>query len=113
MHACMHACLYQVICSTRYYSVRWQTWAASFIQAAWRRHCRRKQLKSLRDAEEEALSKESEASASLGATLYASRFAVNALRTLRSNGTQSARLAQRLSPLLPQKPAEPDFSAEE
>ncbi|KAK8509674.1 hypothetical protein V6N13_093529 [Hibiscus sabdariffa] len=97
----------------KYYSVRWQTWAASFIQAAWRRHCRRKQLKSLRDAEEEALSKESEASASLGATLYASRFAVNALRTLRSNGTQSARLAQRLSPLLPQKPAEPDFSAEE
>ncbi|KAE8703651.1 Cyclic nucleotide-gated ion channel 1 [Hibiscus syriacus] len=97
----------------KYYSVRWQTWAAAFIQAAWRRHCKRKLVKSLREAEEEALSKESEASASLGATLYASKFAVNALRMLRSNGSQSARLAQRLSPLLPQKPAEPDFSVEE
>ncbi|KAE8722117.1 putative cyclic nucleotide-gated ion channel 10 [Hibiscus syriacus] len=93
----------------KYYSVRWQTWAAAFIQAAWRRHCKRKLVKSLRDAED----KESEASVSLGATLYASKFAVNALRMLRSNGSQSARLAQRLSPLLPQKPAEPDLSAEE
>ncbi|GMI98987.1 cyclic nucleotide gated channel 1, CYCLIC NUCLEOTIDE-GATED CHANNEL 1 [Hibiscus trionum] len=100
----------------KYYSVQWQTWAAAFIQAAWRRHSKRKAAKSQREAEEElqaALSKESDASASLGATLYASKFAVNALRTLRSNGSQSTRLAQRLSPLLPQKPAEPDFSAEE
>ncbi|KAK8654482.1 hypothetical protein V6N13_128450 [Hibiscus sabdariffa] len=100
----------------KYYSVQWQTWAAAFIQAAWRRHSKRKVVKSLRVAEEElqeALRKESEASASLGATLYASKFAVNALRTLRSNGSQSARLAQRLPPLLPPKPAEPDFSAEE
>ncbi|KAH1073743.1 hypothetical protein J1N35_026071 [Gossypium stocksii] len=100
----------------KFYSVRWQTWAASFIQAAWRRHCRRKQVKSLREAEGEplaALAYGNETSPSLGATLYASKFAVNALRTLRSHGSQSSpRLPQRLSPLLPQKPAEPDFTAE-
>ncbi|XWS76884.1 hypothetical protein CRYUN_Cryun01aG0216300 [Craigia yunnanensis] len=100
----------------KFYSVQWQTWAASFIQAAWRRHCKRKLVKSLREAEDklqDALSKESGTSPSLGATLYASKFAANALRTLRNNGSQSARLSQRLPPLLPQKPAEPDFTAEE
>ncbi|KAA3462279.1 cyclic nucleotide-gated ion channel 1-like isoform X2 [Gossypium australe] len=100
----------------KFYSVRWQTWAASFIQAAWRRHCRRKLVKSLREAEGEplaALANGNETSPSLGATLYASKFAVNALRTLRSHGSQSSpRLPQRLSPLLPQKPAEPDFTAD-
>ncbi|XVF80224.1 hypothetical protein PTKIN_Ptkin15bG0054000 [Pterospermum kingtungense] len=102
----------------KFYSVQWQTWAASFIQAAWRRHCKRKLAKSLREAEDklqDALAKEygSGTTPSLGATLYASKFAANALRTLRNNiGSQSARLSQRLPPLLPQKPAEPDFTAE-
>ncbi|KDP32620.1 hypothetical protein JCGZ_13170 [Jatropha curcas] len=31
----------------RYFSVQWRTWAAGCIQAAWRRHCRRKQAKPL------------------------------------------------------------------
>ncbi|XP_022757541.1 putative cyclic nucleotide-gated ion channel 13 [Durio zibethinus] len=99
----------------KYYSVQWQTWAASFIQAAWRRHCKRKLVKSLREAEDklqEALAKESGISPSLGATLYASKFAANALRTLRNSNSQSSILPQRLPPLLPQKPAEPDFTAE-
>ncbi|XVF33181.1 hypothetical protein REPUB_Repub17cG0146500 [Reevesia pubescens] len=98
------------------YSVQWQTWAASFIQAAWHRHCKRKLVKSLREAEDklqDALLKESGTSPSLGATLYASKFAANALRTLRNNGSQSPRLPQRLPPLLPQKPAEPHFTAED
>ncbi|XP_022733945.1 cyclic nucleotide-gated ion channel 1-like [Durio zibethinus] len=85
----------------KFYSVQWQTWAAFFIQAAWRRCCRRKLVKSLREAEDklqDALAKES------GATLYASKFA--------ANGSQSARLTRRLPSLLPQKPAEPDFTAE-
>ncbi|OMP08620.1 Cyclic nucleotide-binding-like protein [Corchorus olitorius] len=57
------------------------------------------------------LLKRSSSSPSLGATLYASKFAANALRTLRHS--QSTRLPQRLPPLLPQKPAEPDFTAED
>ncbi|KAK8570550.1 hypothetical protein V6N13_032167 [Hibiscus sabdariffa] len=100
----------------KFYSVQWQTWAASFIQAAWRRYCKRKLIKSLRDAEDklqDALAKESGTSTSLGATLYASKFAANALRTLPKNGSRSTKLPQRLAPLLPQKPAEPDLTAEE
>ncbi|XWS35892.1 hypothetical protein CRYUN_Cryun20dG0035800 [Craigia yunnanensis] len=99
----------------KFYSVQWQTWAASFIQAAWRRHCKRKLVKSLREAEDklqDALSEESGNSPSLS-SFYASKFATNALRTLQNNGSQSARLSQRLPPLLPQKPTEPDFTAED
>nr|AAD23057.1 putative cyclic nucleotide-regulated ion channel protein [Arabidopsis thaliana] len=35
----------------RFYSLQWQTWAACFIQAAWKRHCRRKLSKALREEE--------------------------------------------------------------
>ncbi|KAI9073226.1 hypothetical protein K1719_044835 [Acacia pycnantha] len=36
----------------RFYSSQWRTWAACFIQAAWRRHCKRTIEKSLREAED-------------------------------------------------------------
>ncbi|KAG5251703.1 cyclic nucleotide-gated ion channel [Salix suchowensis] len=94
-------------------SVQWRTWAACFIQAAWHRHCRRKQAKSSRQAEEklqDALANEASTSPSLGIAIYASQFAANALRNLRQNRAHTARLPQRLS-FLPQKPTEPDFSA--
>nr|POF07409.1 cyclic nucleotide-gated ion channel 1 [Quercus suber] len=71
--------------------------------------------KSLREAEDrlqDALANEVGTSPSLGATIYASRFAANALRTLRQNGAHITRVPQRLLPLLPQKPAEPNFDAE-
>ena len=99
----------------RLHSLQWRTWGACFIQAAWRRHCRRKLDKSLREAEDrlqDALANEAGSTPSLGATIYASRFASNALRALRNNGARSSRLPQRLLPLLPQKPAEPDFTSE-
>ena len=69
----------------------------------------------MREAEDrlqDALANEAGTSPSLGATIYASRFAANALRTLRQNGAHNTRLPQRLLPLLPQKPAEPNFDAE-
>ncbi|XVF73037.1 hypothetical protein PTKIN_Ptkin12aG0169300 [Pterospermum kingtungense] len=97
----------------KFHSVRWRTWAAGYIQVAWRRHCQRKLYKALREVEDklqQALAEESEISPSLGATLYASKFAAKALKTLRANGSQSARLPQRVLPLLPQKPAEPNFN---
>ncbi|KAL2345899.1 hypothetical protein Fmac_007184 [Flemingia macrophylla] len=98
----------------RFYSSQWKTWAATFIQAAWRRYWKKKTERSLREAEDklqDALSNEEGSTLSLGATMYASRFAANALRTLRETSRHS-RMQQRLLPLLPPKPAEPDFTAQ-
>ncbi|KAG4914108.1 hypothetical protein GLYMA_19G255300v4 [Glycine max] len=98
----------------RFYSSQWKTWAATFIQAAWRRYWKKKIERSLREAEDElqdALANEEESSLSLGATIYASRFAANALRNLRENSRHN-RMQQRLLPLLPPKPAEPDFTSQ-
>ncbi|KAJ6795203.1 cyclic nucleotide-gated ion channel 1 [Iris pallida] len=100
----------------RFYSQQWRTWAACFVQAAWRRYSRKKLEDSLHEEEnrlQEALVKGNGSSPSLGAAIYASRFAVNALRALRRNGTRKARLQERLPVILLQKPPEPDFTAEE
>lgn len=98
--------------------MQWKTWAACFIQAAWRRHWKRKLALSLQEAEDrlqDALATEAGTSTSLGATIYASKFAANLLRPLRQNGAGSIRLPQRLllPPLIPQKPAEPDFTSDD
>ncbi|CAN1267686.1 Cyclic nucleotide-gated ion channel 1 [Linum perenne] len=112
----------------RFYSQQWRTWAACFIQAAWRRYSKKKLEESLKQEEDrlqdalakeedrlqDALAKASANSApSIGATIYASRFAANALRLLRRNSTRKARVSERLPPLLLQKPTEPDFTADE
>lgn len=102
----------------RLYSQQWRTWAACFIQAAWRRHCRKKLEDSLREEEDRlqnALTGGSGggSSPSLGATIYASRFAANALRALRRNGARKTRISEKLPPLMLQKPAEPDFTSED
>ncbi|KAK7332752.1 hypothetical protein VNO80_29507 [Phaseolus coccineus] len=97
----------------RFYSLQWQTWGACFIQAAWRRYWKRKIERSLHvkeDKLQDALTKDDGSTLSLGATIYASRFAANALRNLRENNRQN-RMQQRLLPLLPPKPAEPDFTS--
>ncbi|KAK9672389.1 hypothetical protein RND81_12G097600 [Saponaria officinalis] len=96
-------------------SHQWKLWAAGFIQAAWRRYVRRKLEKSLEEAEEDALSREGGSSPpSLGATIFASRFAANALRNLRCKSPQIARIPPQRSPLLNlPKPAEPDFTSED
>ncbi|KAF5816816.1 putative potassium channel, voltage-dependent, EAG/ELK/ERG, rmlC-like jelly roll [Helianthus annuus] len=92
----------------RYYSQHWRTWGACFIQAAWRRHCRRKQEKALWEAEvQDALANTAAGtSPSLGAAIYASRFAANILHNLRRTNHS---LTPKLSPL-PLKPVDPDFS---
>ncbi|XP_010925731.1 cyclic nucleotide-gated ion channel 1 isoform X1 [Elaeis guineensis] len=100
----------------RFYSPQWRTWASCFIQAAWRRYSRKKLEDSLHEEEQRlqaAMASSGANSPSLGATLYASRFAAIVLRTLRRSGTRKARLQERLPVMLLQKPAEPDFSAEE
>lgn len=98
----------------RFYSQQWRTWAACFIQAAWRRYGRKKLEESLREEEDrlqDALAKGGGSSPSLGATIYASRFAANALRALRRNVARKGRMPERIQPMLLQKPAEPDFTA--
>ncbi|EFH56499.1 ATCNGC3 [Arabidopsis lyrata subsp. lyrata] len=99
----------------RFYSVQWQTWAACFIQAAWKRHCRRKLSKALREEESKlhnTLQNDDSGGnkLNLGAAIYASRFASHALRNLRANAAaRNSRFPHMLS-LLPQKPADPEFS---
>ncbi|GKV03054.1 hypothetical protein SLEP1_g15421 [Rubroshorea leprosula] len=104
----------------RYYSYHWRTWAACFIQAAWRRHKKRLMARNLsmmesfsypseEQAAEESDEKEGSSNSSnvkqnLGVTILASRFAANTRRG-----------AQKLKDVeMPkfQKPEEPDFSAE-
>ncbi|XP_012090094.1 cyclic nucleotide-gated ion channel 1 isoform X2 [Jatropha curcas] len=100
----------------RFYSQQWRTWAACFIQAAWRRYNKKKLEESLQQEEDrlqDALAKTTGNSPSLGATIYASRFAANALRALRRTGTRKTRLLERVPPILLQKPAEPDFTTGE
>lgn len=78
----------------RFYSQQWRTWAACFVQAAWRRHRRMKLRESIQEEEsrvKDTLAKLEGRSPSLDATIYASRFAAN---------------------MLLQKPAEPDFTLE-
>ncbi|KAH0896897.1 hypothetical protein HID58_046465 [Brassica napus] len=99
----------------RFYSQQWRTWAACFIQAAWRRHVKKKLEESLKEEEnrlQDALAKEAcGSSPSLGATMYASRFAANILRTIRRSGSvRKPRMPERM---LLQKPAEPDFNSDD
>ncbi|KAG6745616.1 hypothetical protein POTOM_050114 [Populus tomentosa] len=73
-------------------------------------------MQSLRQEEnrlQDALAKASASSPSLGATIYASRFAANALRALRRGGNRKSRVPDRVPPMLLAKPAEPDFTAED
>lgn len=100
----------------RFYSQQWRTWAACFLQAAWHRYYRKKVEESLWEEEnrlQDALAKGGGSSPSLGATIYASRFATNILRALQRNSTRKPRMPERISSMLLQKPAEPDFTDED
>lgn len=102
----------------RFHSHHWRTWAACFIQAAWRRHKRRSMENSLSMKEYEDVVKgsgpetedsfvsrnPSQTKLNLGVTILASRFAANTRR-----GAQKIKDVEM--PKL-QKPEEPDFSSE-
>ncbi|TVU33299.1 hypothetical protein EJB05_25109, partial [Eragrostis curvula] len=100
----------------RFYSQQWRTWAACFIQAAWRRYSRKKLEDTLYEKEKRlqaAIVSDASSSLSLGAALYASRFAGNMMRILRRNATRKARFQERMPARLLQKPSEPNFFAED
>ncbi|KAL2479041.1 putative cyclic nucleotide-gated ion channel 9 [Forsythia ovata] len=97
----------QVQHTFRFYSQQWRTWAASFIQATWRRYSRRKTAELRRnELEDEGTDTESVTgtSSSFGATMLASRFAANALR-----GVQRLRKSSSTRLMNLPKPPEPDF----
>ncbi|KAL5730901.1 putative cyclic nucleotide-gated ion channel 5 [Ranunculus cassubicifolius] len=97
----------QVQHTFRFYSQHWRTWAACFIQAAWRRYLKKKVLE-VRRRDEEVLPRASggSISSSLATTLLVSRFARNALKGVhRLRDGVSARELVKL-----QKPPEPDFT---
>ena len=120
----------QVQHTFRFYSQQWRTWAAVFIQAAWRRHKRRKiaalhmkgETEELYESDYEGDSDvtralvsrtDSDTSSSrpglrFDTTIYASRFAANALRGHRLRASSSRAMGLGLEKL--QKPQEPDFS---
>lgn len=101
----------------RFYSPHWRTWAACFIQAAWRRFKRRKEAAELK-AREHPVAAEPQPSfdrfdvvmpaAGSGLAVYAARLAASARRgPLKHSGSDSSVVSSL------QKPAEPDFSVDE
>ncbi|KAK4857661.1 hypothetical protein QYF36_004220 [Acer negundo] len=110
----------QVQHTFRFYSQQWRTWAACFIQATWRRYSRRKAAElrskeeeeelggySEEDDDEKALVEETDAPSRLRATMFASRFAANALRGHKHRNSTSTSTGL----LKIQKPPEPDFKS--
>ncbi|GMI81983.1 cyclic nucleotide gated channel 8 [Hibiscus trionum] len=107
----------QVQHTFRFYSQQWRTWAACFIQTAWRKHVKRKEAELRRKEEEDldyiyddqqALIDQTDTAAeshSLRATVFASRFAAN-LRSQKSKGLTSSKSLLKVS-----KPKDPDFTA--
>ncbi|KAL6493909.1 putative cyclic nucleotide-gated ion channel 8 [Orobanche gracilis] len=116
----------QVQQTFRFYSQQWRTWAATFIQAAWRRYSRRKitELHQNEFEDEESTEGEEEeeedvdadmqtglisgTSSKIGATMLASRFAANALH--RVHRARSELGSDRTAKLV--KPSETDFAAD-
>lgn len=99
----------QVQHTFRFYSQQWRTWAACFVQAAWRRYSKRKAAELRRKVEEGRLRDHLVSGhTSFGATIYASRFAANALRGVHRMRNRSVMEMVKL-----QKPPEPDFTAED
>ncbi|XP_054792965.1 probable cyclic nucleotide-gated ion channel 6 isoform X2 [Prosopis cineraria] len=103
----------QVQHTFRFYSQQWRTWAACFIQAAWRRYCKRKimELRQKEECEESGGVRNNTGggSYSIRATFLASRFAANALRGV--HRSRNAKTSRELVTL--RKPPEPDFTADE
>ncbi|KAL6893560.1 hypothetical protein ACP4OV_007658 [Aristida adscensionis] len=96
----------QVQHTFRFYSHQWRTWAATYVQAAWRRHLKRKAAEQRR-REEEDLDDDDDRSSSLRTTILVSRFAANAMRGVHRQ--RSRRRGGELLMPVP-KPREPNFA---
>lgn len=92
----------------RFYSQQWRTWASCFIQAAWRRHLKRKAAEQRRREEEEEEAASASSSCQITTTVLVSRFAKNAMR-----GAQRQRSRRDANLIVLPKPPEPDFQTME
>ncbi|CAN6361903.1 unnamed protein product [Urochloa humidicola] len=94
----------------RFYSQQWRTWASCFIQAAWRRHLKRRAAEQRRREEEEMEMEEADAAGAstsrFKTTMLVSRFAKNAMR-----GVQRQRSVRDDALIMLPKPPEPDFAS--
>jgi cyclic nucleotide gated channel len=95
----------QMLSTYRFYSQQWRTWAACFIQAAWHRYCRNMIEYTLREEEllQLAIVNDGYTLLSSGVEINDSRYARKMMRILE----------ERVPAKLLEKPAEPNFSAEE
>ncbi|XP_022730286.1 protein CNGC15c-like [Durio zibethinus] len=96
----------------RFYSHQWRTWAACFIQAAWRRFKKRKEAAELR-AKENLMAAEPEPEPEptppgSGVATYAARLATSTRRGVNMHSGSGSGVVSSLP-----KPAEPDFSVDE
>nr|CAB3498686.1 unnamed protein product [Digitaria exilis] len=96
----------QVQHTFRFYSHQWRTWASTYIQAAWRRHLKRKAAEQRRKEGEEM--EDDGKSSSIRTTILVSRFAANALRGVHRQRSRRAGAVNELLMPVP-KPREPDF----
>ncbi|OWM73793.1 hypothetical protein CDL15_Pgr026897 [Punica granatum] len=92
----------------RFYSHHWRTWAACFIQAAWRRFKKRKEVAELRAREDAASPEPNLTSPGPGLALYAARLTTSTRRSGNSISDSDSSMVGSL-----QKPTEPDFSVDE
>jgi len=84
----------------RFYSYQWRTWAACFVQAAWRRHKKRKEVAELRArAINNALP---------GTPTYAKKVAKSTRKIVHVSSPTDSGVVSSLP-----KPAEPDFTVDE
>lgn len=101
----------------RFYSHQWRTWAACFVQAAWRRYKRRKHAAELRAKEYPAADEFEPLGGPFGAdvvppgsgiAVYPARLAASTRRSVEKFSGSDSGVVTSL-----QKPAEPDFSVDE
>ncbi|KAM6578902.1 hypothetical protein CsatB_030739 [Cannabis sativa] len=90
----------------RFYSHQWRLWAACFIQAAWRRYKKRKELAQLRALESPIVPEpEPVAQHNLDLAMYAARLVANTRKPINKHSGPDSGVVSSL-----RKPAEPDFS---
>ncbi|XP_030526794.1 protein CNGC15b-like [Rhodamnia argentea] len=92
----------------RFYSHHWRTWGACFIQAAWRRFKRRKELAQLMARESSlAFSEARTQSSKSGWGVYDTEMGCSSTGSFHQHSGSSPSMVSAL-----QKPAEPDFSVD-
>ncbi|KAJ7981013.1 cyclic nucleotide-gated channel 15 [Quillaja saponaria] len=92
----------------RFYSHQWRTWAACFIQSAWRRYKKRKEVVELRAKENSTVGEPETPVTRSGLAMCAARLPASTGKGVNKHSRSDSGVGSSL-----QKPAEPDFGVEE